>query len=201
MASANIAQLIASAAAANGVDPNLALEVAITESNLNQDAIGSAGEIGVMQLMPATAAGLGVDPRILASNVAGGVRLLAQLLAHYGGDPEKAVAAYNAGQETVDRAIAQGGENWFSLIPISTQDYINGIISAVYGSAYQASVTPASVAGGVGDVAASTVDSLAEALPAVQNEDGSVNGGNVLVYVGIGLLAYFGLRAFREAIS
>lgn len=98
----SVAAMIELSARQNGVDPKLALAVAKTESNLRPDAVSSAGAIGVMQLMPETASGLGVrnayDPR---ENVDGGVRYLKQLLNTFNGDTVKAVAAYNAGPQAV----------------------------------------------------------------------------------------------------
>lgn len=131
-------QIVASATAA-GVDPNLALAVAQRESGFNQNAVGASGEIGIFQLMPATAAGLGVDPTTVDGNIAGGVRYLAQMLALFGGDPFKALAGYNAGPGRVSQAIAQSGDNWFNAIPASTQDYVASIMGQVPGT----TVTPA----------------------------------------------------------
>jgi soluble lytic murein transglycosylase-like protein len=99
----DVAQLVSTTATRYGVSPALALAVARKESGLNQAARGAAGEVGVMQLMPATAAGLGVDPYDLAENIEGGVRYLAQMLQRYGGNATKALAAYNAGPGRVDR--------------------------------------------------------------------------------------------------
>ena len=64
MTSQEASNLIVSTATSYGVDPRLALEVGMKESNLNQDAVSPVGAIGIMQLMPATAAALGVDPAI-----------------------------------------------------------------------------------------------------------------------------------------
>ena len=92
----SIQSLITSVANQFNVPPSIALAVAQKESGFNQAAVGAAGEIGVMQLMPATAAGLGVDPSDLNQNVTGGVSLLASLYQQFGNWSD-ALAAYNAG--------------------------------------------------------------------------------------------------------
>jgi soluble lytic murein transglycosylase-like protein len=101
----NLPGLIYSQAIANGVPPSIALAVAQQESGVQQwtptgDLVtGSAGEIGVFQLMPKTAEGLGVDPTDPVQNVQGGTSLLAQLYEQYGSWPE-ALSAYNSGSPT-----------------------------------------------------------------------------------------------------
>jgi soluble lytic murein transglycosylase-like protein len=77
--------------------------VAWQESRMNQDAVSPKGARGVMQLMPATAESLGVDPNDLADNIKGGTAYLSQLLARYDGDLMRALAAYNAGPAAVER--------------------------------------------------------------------------------------------------
>lgn len=131
----SVVDQIALEAQRQGVDPNLAIEVATKESGLNQAAIGSSGEIGIFQLMPATAAGLGVDPTDPNQNIAGGISLLRQMLSRYG-DPAKALAAYNwgpgsASNPRLDYVLATYGANWFAHIPASTQSYITSILGAV----------------------------------------------------------------------
>ena len=70
------------------------------ESAYRQDAISSAGAIGLGQLMPATARDLGVDPRDPQQNLDGSARYLAMMLERFG-DPHLALAAYNAGPDAV----------------------------------------------------------------------------------------------------
>ncbi len=81
-----------------GVPLNLLKAVAKAESGFDADAVSSCGAEGMMQLMPSTAASLGVqdsfDPE---QNVMGGAKYLGQLLSSFGGDAKLAVAAYNAG--------------------------------------------------------------------------------------------------------
>ena len=70
------------------------------ESAYRQDAVSSAGAIGLGQLMPATARDLGVDPRDPIQNLDGSARYLAMMLEAFG-DPRLALAAYNAGPDAV----------------------------------------------------------------------------------------------------
>jgi soluble lytic murein transglycosylase-like protein len=84
------------------IDPDLVHVVIRAESNYDAFAISSAGAMGLMQLMPATARQYGVmnifDP---AQNIEGGVRYLKDLVKLYGGQTRLVLAAYNAGQEAV----------------------------------------------------------------------------------------------------
>ena len=100
-----ILDLIGSAANTNHLDPNLAKAVATVESGLNPSAVSGAGAMGLMQLMPKTAADLGVsnllDP---AQNALGGTKYLKTLLDKYHQSLPNALAAYNAGPTAVDKA-------------------------------------------------------------------------------------------------
>jgi cell wall-associated NlpC family hydrolase len=95
------AGLIQQAASAAGVDPALLAAVSWTESGFNASATSSAGAQGLMQLMPRTAAGLGVDATDPAQALAGGAKYLAAQLDAFGGNTSLALAAYNAGPSAV----------------------------------------------------------------------------------------------------
>lgn len=116
-----IDDLIRDAAEKYGVDPRLVAAVAEAESNGNQYAISSTGAIGVMQLMPGTAAALGVNPYVEAENIEGGAKYLSQMLTTFNGDVRRAVAAYNAGPGAVQR---YGGIPPYS----ETQNYVRRVI-------------------------------------------------------------------------
>jgi soluble lytic murein transglycosylase-like protein len=122
---------ITQAANAAGVPAWLALAIAQRESGLNNNVVGSKGEIGIFQLLPSTAAQLGVDPRDPVQNIAGGVAYLAQLLRTFGGDTQKAAAAFNCGPTCVANAVAAGGDAWAAHIPSSTQSYVAGVTGSL----------------------------------------------------------------------
>ena len=96
--------IISEAAARYVIPPALIKAVILVESNFDPGAVSAKGAEGLMQLMPGTAAGLGVgdsfDPR---ENILGGTRYLRKMANRFGGDLVLTIAAYNAGPEAVDR--------------------------------------------------------------------------------------------------
>lgn len=127
-----IQEMIVAEADAQGFDSQLALAVAKQESNFNPNAVSPVGAQGVFQLMPATAAGLGVtnafDP---AQNIAAGIRYLGQMLSMFGGDATKALAAYNWGPGNVQKALKTWGEEWLNHLPPETANYLQRILGTL----------------------------------------------------------------------
>lgn len=114
-------EVIESAAATHGVRPELVRAVIQVESGFNPRARSNKGAMGLMQLMPATAADLGVDnPWDPVQNIHGGVAYLGSLIREFG-DETLALAAYNAGPGAVNR--------YGQRIPPyrETQDYVQKI--------------------------------------------------------------------------
>lgn len=104
MSPADIDNLIHRLAADNGLDPALVQAVVHVESGYDPFAVSPKGARGLMQLMPQTARGLSVRNSFSpVQNIEGGVRHLKALIERFGGDTEKALAAYNAGAGAVDK--------------------------------------------------------------------------------------------------
>lgn len=127
---ATVAEIIITEAQAQGVNPTVALAVAQQESGLNENAVSPAGAIGVFQLMPATAAELGVNPYDVTQNIQGGIKYLKQQIATFGSVP-LGLTAYNWGPGNLSNAIQSYGSNFASQIPAETQNYISNIISSI----------------------------------------------------------------------
>jgi cell wall-associated NlpC family hydrolase len=118
---AAFAGLFQAAGQRHGVSPALLTAVARAESGFDPAARSPAGAQGLMQFMPATAAGLGIDPWKPAEAVDGAARLLKSHLQRFG-STELALAAYNAGPGAVTR---HGGIPPYS----ETQNYVHKIMS------------------------------------------------------------------------
>ena len=96
-------QALAAAAVEFGLSEALLQTLAASESGFDPAAVSPAGAIGLMQLMPQTARELGVDPRDPVQNIRGGAAYFRRQLDRFDGDLERALAAYNAGPERVER--------------------------------------------------------------------------------------------------
>jgi soluble lytic murein transglycosylase-like protein len=107
------------------VDSSLVRAVIAVESAFNPAARSRAGAIGLMQLMPATARELGVDPTMPEQNIEGGVRYLSGLLKMFGG-VELALVAYNGGPGFA-RRYARGHTALYG----ETRDYVKRVLSRV----------------------------------------------------------------------
>jgi soluble lytic murein transglycosylase-like protein len=121
--SGQFSDLINSAAQKYGVDPALLKGLIRQESNFNPNAKSPAGAAGLVQLMPGTAAALGVtNPLDPAQAIEGGAKYLSQQLKAFGNDPRKALAAYNAGPGAVQR---YGGVPPYA----ETQNYVRSVMA------------------------------------------------------------------------
>lgn len=119
----NLPEIVSYYAKHYDLDEELVYAVIKVESNGNPNAVSHAGARGLMQLMPMTAAEMGVtqvfDP---AQNVAGGTQYLAKMLEYFENDEVKALAAYNAGPGRVKR---------YNGIPPfkETQNYVRSVLA------------------------------------------------------------------------
>ena len=118
-----------------GMEPALVKAVVHAESSFNPKAVSSAGAMGLMQLMPKTAADLGLkDPFNPKENIRGGIRYLRTLLGVFNNDLPLALAAYNAG---LTRVMKYGGVPPFR----ETQRYVGKVIQ--FYTAYAQHALPA----------------------------------------------------------
>lgn len=109
------------AAVEAGLDPALMLSLAHVESGFKSNALSNKGAMGLMQLMPDTARGLGVtDPYDPVQNASGGTREFARLLKKYG-NVKEALEAYNWGEGKLDRNRGHA--------PKEVEDYANSVMS------------------------------------------------------------------------
>ncbi|MEA2426802.1 MAG: hypothetical protein QOF37_430 [Thermoleophilaceae bacterium] len=127
--------LINSAAGKYGLDPALLKGLIKQESGFNPNAKSPAGAAGLCQLMPGTAASLGcTNPLDPAQAIDAGAKYLSQQLKAFGGDPRKALAAYNAGPGAVQR---YGGVPPYA----ETQNYVRSVMA--FADQYRTQTPPA----------------------------------------------------------
>jgi soluble lytic murein transglycosylase-like protein len=131
---------INAAAQKYGVDPALLKGLIRQESNFNPNAKSPAGAAGLCQLMPGTAAALGcTNPLDPAQAIDAGAKYLSQQLKAFGGDPRKALAAYNAGPGAVQR---YGGVPPYA----ETQNYVRAVMG--FADQYRSEQSTTQPAGG-----------------------------------------------------
>ena len=132
-------QLIAQAAARNGLDPAVLHGLIQQESGFDPSATSSAGAAGLTQLMPGTAASLGVaNPLDPAESIEGGARYLSRLMGEFAGNTTDALAAYNAGPGAVQQ---YGGVPPYA----ETQGYVSKVLG--YAETYRQSHPDIAVTG------------------------------------------------------
>lgn len=126
-----IKQLVKTISQKYDVDEELILAVIKRESHFKNNAVSHAGAQGLMQLMPATARGLGVeDPFDPQQNIEGGTKLLKTLLKTYNGDVKLALAAYNYGIGNVNRKLSGKPRDIkyiYSSLPSETKNYVREV--------------------------------------------------------------------------
>ena len=113
-----------------GIDPALVLAVIAQESAGKKDARSKVGALGLMQLMPATARDLRVNPKCPAQNVKGGVTYLRRLLQRYG-NVTTALYAYNWGMGNVDAWVRTGLGTKGQPMPEETRNYAPGVLARI----------------------------------------------------------------------
>jgi hypothetical protein len=138
VAPAKYAPQIESAANSNGIDPVVFAKLAKTESSFRPDVISgkqksSAGAVGIVQMVPKYHPDVDFDRVKTDTQYAlnEGARYFKQLLDQFGGDYEKAAAAYNWGPTNLSRLLAnrEKAGNWKQYLPAETKGYLNKIFT------------------------------------------------------------------------
>jgi soluble lytic murein transglycosylase-like protein len=116
---ARIASIVISKSLLYGVNPDFVHAIIKCESNYDVQALSRAGAMGLMQLMPETAADLGVEnPWSPAENIDGGIRYILALLKEFR-DPWKALVSYNCGPEILRKGLS---------VPTESRRYANKVL-------------------------------------------------------------------------
>jgi soluble lytic murein transglycosylase-like protein len=199
---ASVASLLDQAATQYNVPASVLYGVAAQESGFNQNAVSPAGAIGVMQLMPSTAAGLGVDPNNIQQNIDGGAQYLSQLFQQFG-SWVLALAAYNAGPGNVAKAgntVPNFPETQNYVTSISAMEPQYAALLGVPSTLQPGNSSPSGAASAIPTVPVSTA-----ALPSLSDESGDVGDSGddsgtteagsfdptTIIWVGIGAAVLF----------
>ena len=136
-----------------GIDPNVFTAQIQQESGFNPNAKSPAGAQGIAQFMPATAAGVNLDPSDPYASLDAAAKMDAQNLSKYGGDYSKTLAAYNAGGGNVDK---YGGVPPFA----ETQNYVKTIMGNAQQAAQAAGTSIGNAVGGAASTAGTTAQNV-----------------------------------------
>lgn len=154
---------VGQAAVKQGLNPDFVLPMVYQESGFNPKAKSSSGAIGLMQLMPATAKSLGVDPEDVDQNINGGLMLIKQLIKNpkIGNDPYKILAGYHSGEGEASKFLETG--NIDDLGPKAKQHLWD--VSERYGKELPAALTTSEEQSEAEPTAKKEVDFSAEKMP------------------------------------
>lgn len=119
-----------------GVDPNFMRAQLAAESNGNPNALNTTASngqpsVGIAQFQPDTAKRYDIDPNVPEQAIQGQAAYMSDLLKQFGGDYQKATAAYNWGEGNVQKAVDTYGDQWLSAAPKETKNYVNKVLSSV----------------------------------------------------------------------
>jgi hypothetical protein len=114
-----------------GINPILFVRQIQVESDFHPNAVSAAGAVGIAQFLPSTAASLipPLDPTDPVASLATAAQEMARKVKTYGGNEAKALAAYQAGDQAVQDAVARYGTAWLQHLPAQTITYVNSIMN------------------------------------------------------------------------
>ena len=187
--SRDMAEMVLAKAKKYGIDPNIAMRMVRQESQFNPKAESKVGAAGLTQLMPDTAKEMGMSPEDRydpEKSLEGGFKYLNKLRNQYGGDYEKALAAYNWGQGHVNKHLAKNdGTLNRTGLPKETADYLNKIMPGSTAQAAEVPSTPTAQAAQAAEVPSTPT---AQAAPTLgRGEKLSSDGAYVVDAMGIPL--------------
>ena len=171
-----MAEKVGAAATKHGLNPDFVLPMVYAESGFKHVKNPDSNAFGVMQLIPATAKGLKVDPTDVDQNIDGGMRLLKELIAdkNIGNDPYKVLAGYNAKRDSITKFLASGN---VADLPDETLQHITRVSENYGGELPSVSSMPPSGSAGPVAVAPSVPVPDAESpdtkVKDIQNPDGT----------------------------